>query len=110
MAKAKFEFHRVLTTSSVHGVADTSHAVTTSDAGIGQLGALANLIRDRFNSHRAYEGIHYNDDTNHEITASDAVDLASALTLLNDADDLINGHYGSAMTAVRPVITLYVET
>lgn len=53
----------------------------------------ANELKSKFNSHRTDTGVHHVADGINIINAADATDLSSAITLLNDAMDVINSHF-----------------
>jgi hypothetical protein len=82
-----------------HAAADTDAHVATL-AGIpaatteGTCATLATGIKASLNAHRSVAGVHFDDDTGHEVTSANATDLATSLVLLNECRSDYLGHIG----------------
>jgi hypothetical protein len=71
---------------------NASFDTTDEDQTIDSIIALANNLRSKYEAHRVADGIHGTNDTTNTIVAAAAIDLASAITLLNDIKAKFNAH------------------
>lgn len=85
--KVQYEAHRVLTTGGVHGAADSTNVVTSSDAtDLASAITLANDIKTQYNAHRVLTAgsVHGAADTTNVVSSADATTLATLITLVNE--------------------------
>lgn len=93
--KTDYEAHRVLTSGSVHGAADSTNTITAANASDSATRiALANDLRAKYEAHRIRTsgGVHGAADTTDFIAAPVATDDASALILALDLKAKYNAH------------------
>jgi hypothetical protein len=83
-----------------HQIADTAAHVATLAAVPAATNeattvTLANAIKASFSTgHRSSAGVHYDDDTDHEVTTADSTNTATAIVLLNEIRADYLGHIG----------------
>lgn len=85
-----------------HGAADATNTVASTYADVINLATAitaANQLKAAYNAHRSQSGVHPNDDSGHETTASDATDQSSLNTLLNELKGDFNAHIASGLSA-----------
>ena len=93
--KADYNAHRVLTTGTVHGAADSTNSVTASDATtLATAYTLLNQIKAKYNAHRVLTAgsVHGAADSTNDADAADATTLATAITLANQLKAKYNAH------------------
>lgn len=93
--KTDYNAHRVLTAGSVHGAADNTNAVTSSDASnLATAITLLNEIRTDYEAHRVLTAgsVHGGADSTNALTAVAATDAQSAITLALDLKAKYNAH------------------
>ncbi len=93
--KAKYEAHRVLTSGSVHGAADTTNDVTAPNAtNLATAITLLNDIRTQYEAHRVLTSgsVHGAADSTNAVSAPAASDLATAIALANDLRTQYEAH------------------
>lgn len=91
-----------------HAAADSTNTVATAKSAIvSQATAItfANQLKAAYNAHRSQSGVHHADDSGHATTSSDATNLSSLQTLLNELKSDINAHMATALagSSLRPV-------
>lgn len=88
---------------SVHMRDDQAHLIVDSDNlaivdgyepadSATSLYSLLNGCKAAFNLHRVASGVHLNDDSGNVVTAADATDTSSAVTLANEMKQMVNLH------------------
>lgn len=93
--KTDYQAHRVLTSGSVHGAADSTNTITAANASdTATRVALANDLRAKYEAHRILTagGVHGAADTVDVIVAPVATDDATALILALDLKAKYNAH------------------
>ena len=70
--------------------------VLPEDADEEAVRLLANDLKGRYNAHRTEAGVHPTDDTVNVVTAADATDLATSMSLLIEIKADMNAHLGEA--------------
>lgn len=85
--KADYNAHRVLTTASVHGAADTTNVTAAADATtLATAYTLANELKVDYEAHRVLTAgsVHGGADSTNTISAANATTLATLITLVNE--------------------------
>jgi phage tail sheath protein FI len=90
-----YEAHRILTAGSVHLAADTTNTMTSTTDISTLAGAIVQLndLKTQYEAHRALLTAHTNDDDVNTISASDATEIKSAITLANELRIDLAAHF-----------------
>lgn len=106
----KKDFNNHLVEYGVHGHDDVTNNIGTGDPTIlTEAIDLANEIKANFNNHISLTSSHYDADTN-VVTASDASDLGTLLTLCADIKTMFNNHRTSSVHVQNDTVNVLTST